>query len=181
MRIPSKPRTVGAAVAVLALLLTGCSALRKLHGTGKNTASGPQLAPDFTLTDHTGKPVKLSDFRGKVVLLNFWATWCGPCKAEIPWFVEFQQQYRNRDLVVLGVSFDEDGWTSVRPYMQEKKMNYRVMIGNDEVAQLYGGVEALPFTVIIGRDGRIASSHTGLVSKSKYQTEIEELLDGKKA
>ena len=135
-----------------------------------------KIAPDFTLKDATGQPVKLSDFRGKVVLLNFWATWCGGCKVEIPWFMEFQQTYQDRDFVVLGVSFDEDGWKSVKPYMEQKKINYRVMIGTQDVATLYGGVEALPVTYIIDKSGRIAATHVGLINKSDYKTEIETLL-----
>ena len=80
---------------------------------------GPSRAPDFALTDAAGKTVRLSDYRGKVVLLNFWATWCEPCKAEVPWFVDLQKTYTD-DLVVLGVSFDEDGWKSVRPFIEER-------------------------------------------------------------
>ena len=138
-----------------------------------------KLAPDFSLKDSSGKTVKLSEYRGKVVLLNFWATWCGPCKIEIPWFIDFQQQYKDRDLVVLGISMDEDGWTSVKPYVEQKKINYRVAIGTEELSTLYGGVDALPTTFMIDRAGRIASTHLGLVSKSEYQTEIQDLLDGK--
>jgi thiol-disulfide isomerase/thioredoxin len=120
--------------------------------------------------------VKLSSLQGKVVLLNFWATWCGPCKIEIPWFIEFQQTYRDKDLVILGVAFDDDGWKSVKPYMEQKKINYRIMIGNDDVAKQYGGVESLPTTLMIDKSGRIASTHVGLVSKSDYAGEIEDLL-----
>ena len=138
-----------------------------------------KLAPDFALKDVSGKTVKLSDFRGKVVLLNFWATWCGPCKIEIPWFIDFQQQFKDRDLVILGVSLDEDGWKSVKPYIEEKKINYRVVIGTEEVSTLYGGVDALPTTFMIDRAGRIAQIHPGLVSKSEYEKEIVDLLDGK--
>jgi peroxiredoxin len=133
-------------------------------------------APDFSLTDATGETVKLSDQKGKVVLLNFWATWCGPCKVEIPWFISFQQQYKDRNFTVLGVAFDDDGWTSVKPYIAEHKMNYRVLVGNDALDKAYGGVESLPTTFLIGRDGRIASKHVGLISKSSYQEEISRLL-----
>jgi peroxiredoxin len=133
-------------------------------------------APDFTLTDATGETVKLSDQKGKVVLLNFWATWCGPCKVEIPWFISFQQQYKDRNFTVLGVAFDDDGWTSVKPYLAEHKINYRVVVGNDALDKAYGGVESLPTTFLIGRDGRIASKHVGLISKPTYQDEIARLL-----
>jgi peroxiredoxin len=133
-------------------------------------------APDFSLTDATGETVKLSDQKGKVVLLNFWATWCGPCKVEIPWFISFQQQYKDRNFTVLGVAFDDDGWTSVKPYLAEHKINYRVVVGNDALDKAYGGVESLPTTFLIGRDGRIASKHVGLISKPTYQDEIARLL-----
>jgi peroxiredoxin len=133
-------------------------------------------APDFSLTDATGATVKLSDQKGKVVLLNFWATWCGPCKVEIPWFIGFQQQYKDRNFTVLGVAFDDDGWTAVKPYLAEHKINYRVVVGNDALDKAYGGIESLPTTFLIGRDGRVASKHVGLVSKSTYEEEIARLL-----
>lgn len=175
MRTIRKSGTIlGAAALVLAL--TACS--NSVSAEDK-AAKDRKAAPDFTLTDHTGKAVKLSDFKGKVVLLNFWATWCGPCKVEIPWFIEFQQTYKDRDLVVLGVSFDDDGWKSVKPYMDEKKINYRIVIGNDDVAAKYGGVESLPETLLIDKSGRIATKHVGLVSKSDYKSEIESLLSSK--
>lgn len=135
-----------------------------------------RLAPDFTLTESSGKPIRLSDYRGKVVLLNFWATWCPPCKAEIPWFVEFQQTYGERNLVVLGVSLDEDGWASVRPFLDRQRVTYPVVIGNEEVSALYGGIESLPTTLIIDQSGRIAATHTGLVEKARYRETIETLL-----
>jgi cytochrome c biogenesis protein CcmG/thiol:disulfide interchange protein DsbE len=128
-----------------------------------------KMAPDFTLNDASGKPVTLSDFRGKVVLLNFWATWCAPCRIEIPWFSELQQTYEGRDFVVLGVSLDEDGWTSVKPYMDQHRIGYRVMIGNDDIARLYGGLNSLPTTLIIDRSGRIAVTHVGLCNRSEYE------------
>lgn len=163
--------------AVLLLLLSGCA------GTYEKVSVKPanerKAAPDFTLRDANGAPVKLSDFKGKVVLLNFWATWCGPCKVEIPWFMSFQQQYKDRDFVVLGVSLDDEGWDVVKPYVNNRKINYRVCLGNEETSQLYGGIESLPTTFVIDRDGKIASRHIGLVSKSTYEKEILNLLDGK--
>ena len=143
------------------------------------TGEGRKPAPDFTLEDADGHAVKLSDFRGKVVLLNFWATWCLPCRMEIPWFTEFQKTYGDRDFVALGVSMDEDGWTAVRPYMEAAKVNYRVMIGNAGVTGLFGGVTALPATLIIDRSGRIAATHTGICGKNEYQAEIQAMLEEK--
>ena len=162
------------ALAAVALLY-GCSGPTSVRAAVK-PEKDRKPAPSFNLTDATGKAVKLADFKGKVVLLNFWATWCGPCKVEIPWFIEFQQTYKDRDFVVLGVSFDDDGWKSVKPYIEEKKINYRVMIGDELIAQHYGGVESLPTTFVVDKAGRIASIHIGLVSKSEYKNEIETLL-----
>ena len=139
-------------------------------------------APDFTLKDADGKSVKLSDYRGKVVLLNFWATWCGPCKVEIPWFIEFEQKHKDNGFAVVGVSMDEDGWEVVKPYIEARRVNYRVLLGDDATAQNYGGVESLPTSFLIDRQGRVASVHIGLVGKSSYQNEIIQLLeDGRRS
>jgi peroxiredoxin len=135
------------------------------------------LAADFELKDANGATVKLSDYRGKVVLLNFWATWCGPCGIEVPWFVEFEQKYKSRGFAVLGVSMDEDGWPAIKPYVADHKINYRVLLGSDMVAQLYGGLDSLPTTYMIDREGKIAyPPHIGLISKNEYVNEIECLL-----
>src|SRR5215475_11494413 len=164
-----------------AILAVACAAFTGCSGTSVRAAvtaeKDRKVAPDFELKDATGNNVKLSDYKGKVVLLNFWATWCGPCKIEIPWFIDFQQQFKDRDFAILGVSLDDDGWKSVKPYVEQKKINYRVMIGTEELSTLYGGVDSLPTTFLIDRKGRIAQMHMGLVSKSEYQTEIQDLLN----
>jgi peroxiredoxin len=134
------------------------------------------MAPDFTLNDASGQSVKLSEFRGRVVLLNFWATWCGPCKVEIPLLMEFQRTYRNRDFVVLSVSLDES-WKVVKPYIEEERMNYRVMIGNSDVAHQYGGLEVIPSTLIIDKSGRIAATHLGLCSRKEYEADIQAVVN----
>ena len=133
------------------------------------------MAPDFVLPDASGSPVRLSDYRGKVVLLNFWATWCDPCQREIPWFIEFQRSYR--DFIVLGVALDDDGWRSVQPFAAKMQMNYRLLIGSAELARLYGGLHAVPTTFVIDRSGRIAAFHIGLVPKTEYQAEIRSALE----
>jgi peroxiredoxin len=169
-------------VSVLPILaaLVACSpsfeALQTAHRDSVKPAKERRPAPDFALKDENGATVRLSDYRGKVVLLNFWATWCGPCKIEIPWFVEFESKYKDQGFAVIGVSMDEGGWDDVKPYLRRVKVNYRVVIGDEEVAQKYGSVEALPTSFLIDREGLIASVHVGLVPKSDYQKSIEALL-----
>ncbi|MDP9055319.1 MAG: TlpA family protein disulfide reductase [Acidobacteriota bacterium] len=133
-------------------------------------------APDFTLKDTRGKRVRLSDFKGQVVVLNFWATWCGPCKTEIPWFIDFQKQWQARGFTVLGVSMDEDGWKAIDPYVAEKKINYPVVLADERVNEAYGGIEALPTTLIVGRDGKVRFIHSGLIARADYEKEIQQLL-----
>jgi peroxiredoxin len=135
-----------------------------------------EMAPGFRLKDRYGNTVELADFRGKVVVLNFWATWCGPCKVEIPWFTEFQQRFRDAGVTVLGISMDEGGWKSVAPYLDEQRVNYPVMIGDDKLAKAYGGLDALPMTFLINKSGRIAAAHTGLIAKATYEGEIKRLM-----
>ncbi len=163
-----------------ALWLAGCGMGSDSVRAAVKAEGARRPAPDFTLKDADGKTVKLSDYKGKVVLLNFWATWCGPCKIEIPWFVEFEQNYRDKGFAVLGVSMDEDGWAAVKPYVTSHKVNYRMVIGDDLTAQKYGGVESLPTSFLIDREGRTAAVHIGLVSKKVYQDDIAQLL-GKQA
>jgi peroxiredoxin len=172
-------------LACAALIAAASSCTSSKASMQAEARPGPQPSKDrkpaaaFTLKDANGQAVKLADYRGKVVLLNFWATWCGPCGVEIPWFVEFEQKYKAQGFAVLGVSMDEDGWTSVKPFLAEHKMNYRVLLGNDSVSQLYGGLDALPTTFIIDREGNLAfPPHIGLINKNDYVAEIETLLGG---
>jgi peroxiredoxin len=176
--IPST-RTLAAILFAAALLLGSCSKSDRVRHAAPKAESNRKAAPPFALKDAEGKTVSLEDYKGKVVLLNFWATWCGPCKIEIPWFMDFEQKYKDRGFAVVGVSMDEEGWKVVKPYLAEEKINYRVLLGNDSVGTLYGGVDSLPTTFVIDRDGRIAATHIGLVSKSDYQDEILELLEVK--
>jgi cytochrome c biogenesis protein CcmG/thiol:disulfide interchange protein DsbE len=166
---------------VLALYLAGCSqSLKDIEANIKPEASRKK-APGFSLKDANGDTVKLADYQGKVVLVNFWATWCGPCEVEIPWFVEFEQKYKDRDFAVLGISMDDDGWKSVRPYIASHKINYRVVIGSELVSEQFGDVQALPTSFLVDRQGRIAVNHIGLVDKRDYSNEIIKLIDDPKA
>lgn len=163
-------------------LLWSCSGKSSTSEHASAKSDDRKLAPDFTLRDANGSSVKLSDYRGKVVLLNFWATWCGPCRVEIPWFIEFEQQYKSQGLEVIGVAMDLDGWKAVKPYIAEHKMNYRVLLGDDSVGDLYGGVDSLPTTFVIDRDGKFAfSPHVGLIGKNEYLSEIQSLLANRPA
>ena len=163
---------VAALSSALLLFLAGCSHPRELKSEAQRRA-----APNFTLKDADGNPVNLTDYRGKVVLVNFWATWCGPCEVEIPWFVEFEQKYRDQGFAVLGLSMDDDGWKAVRPYIASHKINYRVMIASEVVSQQFGDIDSLPTSFMLDRQGRIATNHVGLVDKRDYQNEILKLLE----
>jgi cytochrome c biogenesis protein CcmG/thiol:disulfide interchange protein DsbE len=165
-----------AALGVLTLWLAASSCTTTSQARSVKPDTQRKAAPDFTLKDANGQTVKLSDYKGKVVLLNFWATWCSPCAREIPWFVDLENQYKSKGFAIVGVSLDEDGWDVVKPYVGKMKINYRVLLGTDMVAQQYGGVENLPTSFMLDKRGRIASVHVGLVSKSDYVEDIEQLL-----
>jgi len=146
-----------------------------VSAAGITTPEARKAAPAFTLKDSKGASVRLADYKGKIVLLNFWATTCGGCKTEIPWFMEFASKYKRQGLAVIGVSLDEDGWKSVIPYVKVKRINYRIALGDDDMTKLYG-IEAMPVTLLIDRNGRIADSHVGLVDRSAVENEIVQLL-----
>jgi len=133
------------------------------------------VAPDFSLPEVTGGQLTLSTYRGKVVLLDFWATWCDPCREEIPRFVDMQNKYGNRGLQIIGISMD-DGPEPVRDFYQRFKMNYPVAMGNATIGQAYGGVLGLPIAFLIGRDGNIQAKHIGATDMSVFEKEIESLL-----
>ena len=160
-----------------ALLLAACSSPERAGASHLKTEATRKPAPNFSLKDADGRIVQLSDFRGKVVLLNFWATWCDPCRIEIPWFVEFERQHKGQGFAVLGVSMDEDGWQAIKPFVSEAGINYRILLGDDKVSELYGGIDSLPTSFVIDREGRIAAVHVGLVSKSRYEDDLQQLFE----
>jgi cytochrome c biogenesis protein CcmG/thiol:disulfide interchange protein DsbE len=137
-------------------------------------------APGFSLIDSKGASVKLSDYKGRVVLLDFWATWCTGCKVEIPWYVEFQKKYEGKGLASIGVAMDEEGWEKVKPYLAEHQINYPVVIGDlDFLSKKFGLPPSLPMTLLIDRNGKIAETHPGLVEKDVFEREILQLLQEK--
>lgn len=140
-----------------------------------NRSAQPQAAPDFTLKSIDGQPVTLSSFRGKVVLLDFWATWCTPCRSEIPRFVEWQQKYRDKGLVVLGVSMDDSSKDAAN-YVREMKITYPVVMGSSDVADSYGGVLGLPVNLLISRDGKILNKYVGATDLNALEKQIAEEL-----
>jgi cytochrome c biogenesis protein CcmG/thiol:disulfide interchange protein DsbE len=160
----------------MGLFAAGCGTPASVKAASLRPEKERKPAPDFALKDADGKMVHLSDYRGKVVILDFWATWCGPCRIEIPWFMDLQRRDKDRGFEVLGVAMDDEGWEVVKPFLADLGVNYRVVIGNDATAQIYGGVDALPTTFLIDRNGRIAAIHIGLASKKAFEDGIQQLL-----
>jgi peroxiredoxin len=138
------------------------------------TQSG--LAPDFSLESLDGKTMRLSDLRGKAVLLNFWATWCGPCKIEMPWFVDLQNQYGAQGLQIVGVAMDDASREDIGKFAKEMGVNYPILIGKESVGDQYGGVPALPETFLISRDGKVVDTIIGLKGKAEIEDAIKKAL-----
>ena len=159
-------------ILVVGLLVLGWLVLRR---PSHQPAGSLRPAPDFSLTDLSGHNFRLSDYRGKVVVLDFWATWCDPCKQEIPHFIEMQSKYAPQGLQVLGISMDDDE-SPVRQFQQQYKMNYPVAVGSPNLADQYGGILGLPITFVIDRHGRITARHVGATDGSVIESEIQKLL-----
>jgi cytochrome c biogenesis protein CcmG/thiol:disulfide interchange protein DsbE len=163
-----------AILAVVAFIATRHWSRRTEPLRGSNAVTHP-LAPDFSLTDLSGHSLRLSGYRGKVVLLNFWATWCAPCRSEIRHFVDLQNKYDKEGFEIIGISLDDDP-TLVRAFDQQLRMNYPVAIGDAKLAEQYGGALGLPVSFLIGRDGRIYAKYVGEADISLIEQEVKSLL-----
>jgi thiol-disulfide isomerase/thioredoxin len=139
--------------------------------------TGTAVAPDFSLESLDGKTVRLSDLRGKAVLLNFWATWCGPCKIEMPWFVDLQKQYGSQGLQIVGVAMDDASKEDIAKFAKDMGVNYPILIGKDSVGDQYGGVPALPESFLISRDGKIVDKIVGLIGKGEIEDAVKKTLN----
>ncbi len=138
------------------------------------TASSVSRAPEFKIKDLEGREVSLSDLKGKVVLVNFWATWCKPCTLEIPWLIELQKKYGDKGLTVVGIAMDEEGAKVVGPYAQQAKINYPIWMGNDDVATKFGGILGIPTSFLISRDGQVVEKYLGMLLA--YEDQVNEAI-----
>ena len=140
-------------------------------------AKARKKTPAFVLSDANGSPVRLSDFKGKVVVIDFWATWCTGCKVEIPWFMEFQEKYKSRGLATIGAAMDDEGWEKVRPYINEHPFNYPIVAGNAAALAKTFNITGLPLTILIDRKGKIVDAHAGVVDKDAWEQELRAVLE----
>ena len=165
------------AVVVAAMLFVGFHAARQSGNGGSDSLDvAGKPAPDFTLESLEGKNIQLSGYRGQAVLLNFWATWCGPCKIEMPWFVELQKEYGPQGLQIVGVAMDDASKDDIAKFVKEMGVNYPILIGKEAVGNQYGGVNVLPTTFFIDRDGKIVAREFGLQSRSLFVDNIKKSL-----
>ncbi len=164
----------------LAAVFVGCKS-----GNGATTPKTLANEPDVTFKDLSGKDVPLATLKGKVVVVNFWATWCEPCQVEIPWMIEFQQKYADKGFTLLGVAMDDEGKSVVDPFVQKTEfdvdgkkltMNYPIVLGNDDLAGKFGGLLGLPTSIVISRDGKVVKRYIGLASRDDLDAEIKSLL-----
>ena len=169
--------------AIMVVIVSGLLVLARFQGkfpAGRNrnaaAAVNGSSAPDFILTDLQGHTVKLSDLRGKAVVLNFWATWCPPCKEEIPWFVDLQKRYGSQGLQVIGISMDDGDQKEVAKFAAENGMNYPVLIGKETVAQQYGGIDYLPTTFYIDRNGVVVTRVFGEPARGELEQNVKRVI-----
>ena len=159
----------------VAILGAGAAIYSMRHHESSQAPSANPMAPDFTLPQLDGRDLRLSSYRGKLVLLDFWASWCAPCREETPHLIELQNKYGGRGLQIIGVSMD-DSPDPARAFYQQFHMNYPVAMGNAKTGELYGGVLGLPIAFLIKRDGRIYAKHIGATDPAVFDKEIATLL-----
>lgn len=169
MKSKTLPLLLTTAIAVGAIVYFSSSPVAVASGEGAE-------APAWTLNDVDGNPVSSVDFKGKVVVVDFWATWCPPCREEIPGYIEMQKKYGARGLVIVGISLDAKGPAVVKAFMEKYGINYTVVMGDGKVDGDFGGVEAIPTTFVIGRDGRIAFSKVGYQATEEFEKRLLPLL-----
>jgi len=154
-------------------------------GASSSAPSKPVDAPTIAIKSLDGKDVTLQDYKGKVVLVNFWATWCEPCKAEIPWMIEFQHKYAARGFTLMGISMDEDGKKAIDPFIEKERfevdgqkeaMSYPIFLGNDAIADKFGGILGLPTSMLYNRDGKKVRTIVGIINHDDMAKAIESLL-----
>lgn len=163
-------------VCLAGFIAMGLICLETASALAQEASPSRTPAPDWELPDLNGKMIKSSDFRGHVLMLDFWATWCAPCRVEIPHFVELQKQYGDKGLTVVGVSLDEQGTEIVKKFVKKYGVNYPIVMGNEKISEAYGGIDAIPTTFVIDRQGRIVSRHMGYDDKAAFEKEIQSLL-----
>ena len=133
-------------------------------------------APNFSLMTSSGQTVELKKLQGKAVVVNFWATWCGPCRAEIPGMAEIYGKYKDKGVEIVGVSLDDRGWSVVNPFVQKLGIPYPVVLGNDQVVQAYGGIDAIPTTFFVDKKGTVVKKHVGYMSKDDFEKILRSVL-----
>ena len=169
-------KSIGVGFTVAAIFVALIS-LNRNRALASDAGLTDKAAPGWELQDLAGKTVHLADFKGKVVILDFWATWCPPCRAEIPGFIDLQKKYQAQGLVIVGVSLDDAGVDTVKAFVQKMGMNYPVVMSDKNVISTYGNIEAIQTTFVIDRSGRIVKQHLGLTDESLFESEIKPLLN----